>query len=62
MDWVNLSGWVVSLGGILKEPIDALGNLINCSSPHLIDVGKCVITFAQEVGSNLLGHIPYIGG
>ena len=62
LDFINLSSWVVSLGGILNEPIDALSNFINCAPPHAIEVGKCAITFVTEVGSNFLSHIPYIGG
>lgn len=61
MDWINLSSWVVTLGGILNEPIDAVGNLVNCSNPHLVELGKCALNFGVEVGSNLLKHLPYIG-
>ena len=62
MDFVTLSTWVVSLGNILKEPVDALGNFITCSNPHFVELGKCAIQLASDVGSNLLSHIPYIGG
>ncbi len=62
MEWINLSGFVISLGGILKEPIDALGGFVNCSSPHFVEIGKCAIQLASDVGANLLAHIPYIGG